>query len=131
MGVYEGLQEFKRDNSLIEVVDLDREGIVLLSQEADKKYHVRINCELSPELRPNVFVHEALHFSKEFISYLGQRLGEDHPVERRIDEITAEVNRCQPRLMGYLERKLKQEYRKDYGLQDLREYLHAIKTKKP
>jgi len=108
MGIYQGLLELKKGNALLDFRDLsDRKGkaCLMLSNQSDTKYEIHIERSLSPFGKAREIIHEAFHVTPKFSSYLGQRLGSNHPIEQEINQLVNIVASCQPILMNYLIKK--------------------------
>ena len=108
MGIYEAISFLKKHPTLLEVCPHHCNGTVYYLSNSHKfEYKIRINNNLSIDNRIKTLIHECLHFSPEFRSYLGKALCYSHPVERKIDKLSDDIFNCQPILSKFLEDKIR------------------------
>ena len=110
MGIYEGLLFLKRQGVSLRVIPLSMSGRVLYNGTDNKyKYDIEVNEEFPLDKQVKVVLHELLHFTPQFSYWLGQRLGPEHPIEKKIDSLAEIIFEYQPVLVEFLRQHLRGE----------------------
>ena len=115
MGFYQGYNRFKTADGKLRIEYIIYDGQIKIETydgpiNIEEFCHpvIKIKSMLPLEEKVKVFIHEVFHLTSEYWKYLGQKLGPDHPVEKKIESDVQVIYDNQPGLVEHLKKKIQE-----------------------